>query len=59
MEGVVNKNVISSVIIFLVIIHLLDLYKKSRKTGEKYSSLLGGKFTLVAIVLLLLTYFQL
>ena len=54
-----NKNIISSVIIFLVIIHLLDLYKKSRKTGEKYSSLLGGKFTLVAIVLLLLTYFQL
>ena len=54
-----NKSIVTSIIIFLVIIHLLDLYKRSRKTGEKYSSLLGGKFTLVAIILLLLTYFQL
>ena len=53
-----NKSIVASIIILLVIIHLLDLYKRSRKTGEKYSSLLGGKFTLVAIILLLLTYFS-
>ena len=53
-----NKSIVASIIILLVIIHLLDLYKRSRKTGEKYSSLLGGKFTLVAIILLLLDVFS-
>ena len=53
-----NKSIVTSIIIFLVIIHLLDLYKRSRKTGEKYSSLFGGKIHLSSYYTVIIDVFS-
>lgn len=52
-----DKNIISLIIVLLLVIHILDKYKRSRITGEKFSSLLGGNFSLATIIILLLIIF--
>lgn len=54
----VYKSIVSLIIILLLVIHILDKYKRARITGEKFSSLLGGNFSLATIIILLLIFFS-
>lgn len=48
------KSMISLSIVLILIIHIVGKYRQAKTTGEKFSSLIGGKFTFVALILLLL-----
>lgn len=48
------KSIVTLSIILILIIHIIGKYKQAKTTGEKFSSLIGGKFTFVVLILLLL-----
>ena len=48
------ENVIVFIVILLLTVNILIKHKESKRTGEKFSALLGGPFCFIAILLLLL-----
>ncbi len=48
------KSIVTLSIVLILVIHIIGKYKQAKTTGEKFSSLIGGKFTFVALILLLL-----